>query len=486
VGSAAGSAGLALQIGTLIVGTMIVLFTNSALGYMGLEDKKLMSKHNKLEVIHRYDQLKTAALTDMLKASVDTIKALKAADLTQVKRLQLLESKNSLLSDRLDSLERSAVLGVGNLAEGGRKLGVGVFDVFGRIEGVVEDELHELEHAVGVSKWPTVELPGPGLGPGPSVELPEAETDGPSPNTLNEEREERTLSSAIHASEEEKKRELLEQMVRPEDDVDFYEATLVKKFDRVKVLFNMEDVLVAAEERKEARIKAGLSPGDDEGLTLDEELESLRKEEELEALRLRQLELEKANEASSSSGIIGQVGHGLSYFNPFAYMPVDLGINKLGQSPQPQSTLELSPHEKAALQMQSLPKLQDQRYYAASKPNSPWQVNALSAPNYRDRLQNLEDGHGPDYEAGQWDSQIVTAPVVGTSLCLGNSSPSRHVAGHDEHFAPQGWDSDSGSDSETDTEPWRAPAASPKKKIVRVRKNKNAESSPSKETPELN
>jgi hypothetical protein len=318
-----------------------------------------------------------------------------------------------------------------------------------------------------------------------------AETDGraPSPNTLTEEREERTLSSAIHSSEDEKKRELLEKMIRPEDDVDFFEAMLVKKFDRVKVLFNMEDVLVAAEERKEARIKAGLSPGDDEGLTMDEELSSLRNAEELEALRLRQLELEKANEAASSSSIIGQVGHGLSYFNPCAYVPVDLGINKLVHSPQPQSRLELTPHEKAALQMQSLPKLQDQRYYASSKPNSPWQENALSAPNYRDRLQNLEDGNGPDYEAGQWDNLHTTAPIVGTSLCLGKpamSSPSHHAAGHDEHFAPQGWDSDSDSESESDPAQWQAPAPSPKKKIVRVKKNKQTDSSPTKENPELN
>jgi hypothetical protein len=305
------------------------------------------------------------------------------------------------------------------LAEGGRKIGGGALDVFNRIEGVVEGEFHELERVVAWNR----EDPD---SPSPSNDGDNGGANVGSPSTKDPvAQEERKVTMAIKASAEEKKREHLEKLSRSEDDIEYFEALMKKKFDRIKLLFNIEDIVNAAEEH---RIRAGKPAG---AANLESDLEAISTARAL-AERNEVAAAKLANEKS----LIGQVGYGLSYLNPFSYVPMDLGLGGQqqqypGNRDQGQgSGVELTAAQLAAKQLEGLPKI-DSQYYLPTQ----FTDHGATVLSYS------------DYAA-------AAAPVVSNDMCLGNPppvAPPRRANFYDDHDdahryqgdGEQGWESSS-------------------------------------------
>lgn len=77
IGNAAGTAALIVQVGAIVVGFSLIFAANKFFKRRSRDVDKLMGKDDKEEVMSAYEKLKTEALCEMLKASVDSIKSLK-------------------------------------------------------------------------------------------------------------------------------------------------------------------------------------------------------------------------------------------------------------------------------------------------------------------------------------------------------------------------------------------------------------------------
>jgi len=437
------------------VGSLVVLGTNLVLRLLGRENESLMKVHERRDIIATYSSLKDEAVTEMFKASSETVMALRALVKKQQK---MFEDQNMALGNRIERIELMGVAenlpGFKYLAEGGRTIGGGALDVFNRIEGAVEGEFHELERVVAFGR-------GGETGNSEDPDSPSSPNGGGdggssvgSPSTRDPEaQEERKVTMAIKASAEEKKREHLEKLSRSEDDIDYFEALMKKKLDRVKLLFNIEDIVNAAEEH---RIRAGKPAG---AANLESDLEAISTARAL-AERNEAAAAKLANEKS----LIGQVGYGLSYLNPFSYVPMDLG---LGGQPQQYpgsraqgqgSGVELTAAQRAAKQLEGLPKINSQYY-----------------------LPTQFTDHGATVLSYS-DYASAAAPVVSNDMCLGNQppvAPPRRANFYDDDDAhrhqgdgEQGWESSSsnggGSSSSSgdgDVGAWRSQPHPPPRPI---------------------
>ena len=330
--------------------------------------------------------------------------------------------QNALLAARVEALERIGVKGVADtvgltfLANGGQRFGSDALHVLNTIEGAVESEIHELETALNLAN--------------PAAK--ENATDA----------EEQTATEAIQATEEEKEKEQLLKLLRSEDDIEFFQEIMVKKFERIKLLFNMADETQSIENLR-ARLGLPADSGDDAN---DEHYGDAA---DAAAERERERELADQTSRDFDQSIIGQVGFGLSYLNPFSYVSSSGSSSSSSYNaavPHPtHSSVELTAAERAEKQLQGLPKV-DQRYilHPSQRPHAPMTQTAVP-------------------RRGDYRDMSNAAPAVDSGFCMGTNreTANRNSLGAEidpSHFS-SGWESDSDSDSDGDGaagRDWRA------------------------------
>lgn len=383
---------------------------------MGRPYEQLMKQVVKKEVMAQYDQLKTDALCEMFKAQVEANRAFKTV-LNKIVASSL--DQHSSLQKRLDAVEKAGVarvadgMGLNYIADGGQRIGAGALNVFQTVEGVVEQEIHREIHQIESA----LNLADP------------ADPTPASPDDLM--KEETQAGRGIEVSEDDKKKEQLEMLQRLPDDIDYFESVVASKFDRIKLLYNMRDVILAAEEQRESRMKAGLSSGDEDEPTLESDLAALS--------------AAYPQPPAPDPSFMGQVGYGLSYLNPFSYVPVDLGLAQKPKASAP--AIELTPAQRAALQIQGLPKV-DKRYLIDQSTQKQQYRHDAPRGDYRDSAYTV--------------ALPKSAPVVDSEFCGGGkaakelSGPYHNRLGSDidPTHLDAGWESD--SDGDSDVGRWQA------------------------------
>lgn len=113
------------------------------------------------------------------------------------------------------------------------------------------------------------------------------------------------IEKRVQATLEEKLSDEREKQSRAKDDVDFYESLLVRKYDRFKLLFKIEDVLVA-EQAQEVAGGFGLNDDDDAESVDSRYWDPPHNPSDLQA---------------EHKGLVGSVVDGLQLVNPFSYLP---------------------------------------------------------------------------------------------------------------------------------------------------------------------
>ena len=371
-GSAVGSATLFLQLGTLVVGNLIIWVANYYLTRRKKE--RLLPKAERLDVLDQYEILKTQALCDMLKASVESFRALRAAHMTHDNKFR---EMHELLLNRIDEMDKKVtnLPGLGHLATGAQMLGQGALHAVNQLESAVEDEVRR-----GMMGESTK------YGPGEHDDNDHEHEPGDSKSEAS------TAASAIvGGTEDDKRREHIEKLMRSEDDVVFYENMLVKRYERVKLLYNIEDITLEAEEAELVRRHGQGAEEDGEG-----------KGDEGEG------EWDNASSsdggdsaAGAQGGLLGGVSTALSFINPFSYVG---GSSSSGGG----GSKVTSPEEAARIQMSALPKA-EHAPYLYDPATDPGSARHLSSPV----RSGTGSGHGPGFGHGHGHGHGAAGPGAG-------------------------------------------------------------------------
>ena len=280
IGNAAGTAALIVQVGAIVVGFSLIFAANKFLKRRSRDVDKLMGKDDKEEVMSAYESLKTEALCEILKASVDSIKSLKERIVQLEARGQSRDEQaltmTRLLAQRMDSVDK--------LMKGDFGFGGGSSSAQDDAAAPAADAAAAAAAAAAVSDAAAAER-----------ELQEK---------VN--RHAAEIEKRVQATLEEKLNDEREKQLRAKDDIDFYESLLVRKYDRFKLLFKIEDVLVA-EQAQEVAGGFGLNDDDDDAESVDSRYwDSPHNPSDLQA---------------EYKGLVGSVVDGLQLVNPFSYLP---------------------------------------------------------------------------------------------------------------------------------------------------------------------
>jgi len=276
-----------------VLGFSLVFAANALLKRSSTDVDKLMAKDEKNEVMRAYEYLKTEALCEMLKASVDSIKALK-------ERIALLEARGQtqeeqaldmarLLAQRMDSVDK--------LMRGNFGFGVG--------KSSAQDDAAVAAAAAAAAS--------------DAAAAAEKERARAKSNAAE-------IEKRVQATLEEKLNDEREKQRRAKDDVDFYESLLTRKFDRFKMLYKIEDVIVAEQALQEqGTVVAGGGFGlnDDDADSVDSRYWDSPPKQQPEAV------------PGNNKGLVGSVVDGLQLVNPFSYLPNPFSATAQAQ-PQPQ------------------------------------------------------------------------------------------------------------------------------------------------------
>jgi hypothetical protein len=281
IGNAAGTAALIVQVGAIVVGFSLIFAANKFLKRRSRDVDKLMGKDDKEDVMSAYESLKTEALCEMLKASVDSIKSLK-------ERIVQLEARGQSRDEQALTMTRL----LAQRLDGVDKLMKGDFGFGGGSSSAHDDAAAADADAAAAAAAAAAAVS--------DAAAAEKEMQEKAKSHAAE------IEKRVQATLEEKLNDEREKQSRAKDDIDFYESLLVRKYDRFKLLFKIEDVLVAEQAQE---VAGGFALNDD-----DDDAESVDS-------RYWDPPLNPSDLQAENKGLVGSVVDGLQLVNPFSYLP---------------------------------------------------------------------------------------------------------------------------------------------------------------------